>query len=126
MQQICANLIVRDNKLNILRFVQVSFQEFLQAHADFTSQSRHREAAVSCLESSLQGAPQDKGRRRSLAPGSYFNQYSVIFWADHCNRSGTDGKSELMISKLHKFVFDERNVSLYLLDWLESVGKFQE
>ncbi|KAI4129581.1 MAG: hypothetical protein LQ338_002155 [Usnochroma carphineum] len=122
MIHICCNFIVLDTELKILRFVHVSFQEFLQTKADFAPQSTHRAVALSCLDLCLQGSPQ--GMENGLSPKENFHHYSAIYWAEHCRLTGINGGDDFLTSRMHEFVFDEGDVSLCFLDWIENVNKF--
>ncbi|KAL8861940.1 MAG: hypothetical protein Q9178_001810 [Gyalolechia marmorata] len=122
--RICCDLIVQDMELKILRFVHVSFQEFLHSKMEFAPQKTHRAAAIECLDFCLQGSPQ--GMERSFFPKEDFHHYSAIYWAEHCRLTGSSGEDDLVARRLLEFFFDEDEVSLCFLDWCESVKRFAQ
>ncbi|KAL8917787.1 MAG: hypothetical protein Q9172_005689 [Xanthocarpia lactea] len=122
--RICCDLVVQDMELKILRFVHVSFQEFLHSKMEFAPRKTHRAAAIECLDFCLQGSPQ--GMERSFSPKEDFHHYSAIYWAEHCRLTGSSGEDNLVASRLLEFFFDEDEVSLCFLDWCESVKKFAQ
>lgn len=122
MTDICFNLVVLDSELNVLRFAHISFQEFLEARAEFAPQYVHRIAATTCLDSCLEGLP--RGMETDLSPKNDFHHYSAVYWAEHCRISILDEADYLITSKMKELVFDEGDVALGFIDWVEEVPKF--
>lgn len=121
MIDICFNLIVLDSELNVVRFAHISFQEFLETRAEFSSHSVHKVAATSCLESCLEGVP--SGMETDLSPKDNFYHYSSIYWAEHCRITLQSRADDSIISKVQEFVFDGGDVALGFFDWIEEVKK---
>lgn len=124
MMDICFNLIVLDSELKVLRFAHVSFQEFLEMRAEFAPHRVHRVAAVSCLELCLQGFP--IGMEATLVPKDNFYHYSTVYWAKHCRATDVIERDDVIIGKLEEFVFDEGDIALPFLSWLEELAKFSK
>ena len=122
MIDICSNLVVLDSELNVLRFAHISFQEFLETRAEFAPQYVHRIAATICLDSCLEGLP--RGMETDLSPKNDFHHYSAVYWAEHCRISILNEADHLITSKMKEFVFDEGDVALGFIDWVEEVTKF--
>ena len=121
---ICSNLVVLDSELNMLRFAHISFQEFLETKAEFASYHVHKIAAVSCLDACIQGLP--TGMDTNLCPKDNLYHYSAVYWAEHCKITIINRTDAAVTSKMLEFVFDEDDVSLGFIDWIQEVGKFSK
>ena len=119
---ICLNLIVLDFELNVLRFAHTSIQEFLETKAEFATQSVHRVAATSCLSFCLEGLP--RATEINLNPKDNFHHYSAVYWAEHCRITIENGADDVTDSKLEEWVFDEGEVALAFVDWVQEVSRF--
>jgi ankyrin repeat protein len=124
MMDICFNLIALDSELKVLRFAHVSFQEFLEMRAEFAPHRAHRVAAISCLELCLQGFP--IGMEATLVPKDDFYHYSAVYWAKHCRATDAIERDDVVVGKLEEFVFDEGDIALSFLCWLEELPKFSK
>ncbi len=122
MIDVCFNLVVVDSELNVLRFVHVSFQEFLETRAEFAPHYVHRIAASSCLDSCLEGLP--RGMETDMSPKDDFHHYSAVYWAEHCRVTIFHGSDDLVTSKMQEFVFDEGDIALGFVDWIQEVDSF--
>lgn len=121
---ICSNLVVLDSALNVLRFAHISFQEFLEMKAEFAPHYVHRVAATTCLDTCLEGFP--GGMETDLSPKDDFRHYSAIYWAEHCRITISDGVDHSVTSKMEEFMFDDDDVALGFIDWIQVVSKFLE
>ena len=121
MIDICSNLVVLDSELNVLRFAHISFQEFLETRAEFTSPNVHRVAAACCLNSCLQGLPSEM--EADLWPKDNFDHYSAVYWAEHCRVATGSGHDNLIRRKMLEFVFDGADIALSFVDWIQAVNK---
>ena len=122
MIEICFNLVIVDSELNVLRFAHISFQDFLETRAEFTPNSIHSVVATSCLDSCLEGLP--RGMETNLSPKNDFRHYSAVYWAEHCKITIASGANHSITSKMMEFVFDEGDVALSFIDWVQEVNKF--
>lgn len=116
---ICLSLIIVDSELKVVRFTHVSFQEFLELRAEFASHRAHKSVAISCLEQCLQGFPIEMATR--LVPKENFRHYSAVYWAKHCRAAETIECDDLIRGKLKEFVFDDDDVALSFVSWLEEI-----
>lgn len=123
MIDICSNLVVLDSELNALRFAHISFQEFLEMKVEFAPHCVHRVAATNCLEFCLEGLP---GTEVHLSPKDDFRHYSAIYWAEHCRITVSDEVDHSITSKMKEFMFDDGDVALGFIDWIQAVNKFTE
>jgi len=119
---ICSNLVVLDSQLNVLRFAHISFQEFLATRAEFASCYIHSVAAKSCLDACLEGLPTEM--EIVLSPTNNFHHYSALYWPQHCRLAMVNVDNESVTSKMREFIFDEGDVTLAFVDWMEEIGKF--
>ena len=82
---VCFNLIVHDQKLDVLRFAHISFQEFLEARPEFTSQHVHRLTAASCLSICMRDSSIDAATVSvDNLPIQSIGLYTSLYWAEHC------------------------------------------
>ena len=117
-------LVVHDEELNAMRFSHVSFQEFLQTKETFSSHKNHERAAHMCLDICLKGLPLEiEGRESSK---DRFYHYCAIYWAEHCRIATKNTEDEVLSAKLKAFVFDDDDVSLSFITWLEDTQKLIE
>lgn len=119
---ICCNLVVLDSQLNVLRFIHASFQEFLATKPEFAQCSSHSVAALSCLDACLEGLPTDIDG--GLSPRTNFYQYSTLYWPEHCRLAMVNGLTESVASKMREFVFEDGDIALTFVGWMEDVRAF--
>jgi hypothetical protein len=122
MIDICFNRVVLDLQLNAVRFAHTSFQEFLETRAEFAPHFVHRVAAISCLNSCLEGSR--TGMVTDLSPKNDFHHYSAFYWAEHCRITISSGAGDLVTGKMQQFVFDGGDVALGLVGWIQEVKRF--
>ena len=121
---ICFNLIVLDAKLNVLRFAHVSVQEFLEVQPGLAQHDANRLAAMSCLNICMQGPP--AGIEVELCPTERFYHYGALYWAEHYRAAGVTNRDDELFLKLKELIFDEDEISLSFIGWIDVVGKFSE
>ena len=121
---ICFNLIALDSEMNVLRFAHTSFQDYLKTKIEFSSHNVHEVAATTCLQLCLEGLP--SGMESGISSKDDFYHYSAVYWAKHCSIALIDGDNTPIITRLRDFVFDEEDVSLGFIDWMQEVGKIVE
>lgn len=119
---ICSNLVVLDSELNVLRFAHISFQEFLATREEFASCYIHSVAARSCLNTCLEGLPTEMVS--DLSPRNNFHHYSALYWPEHCRLAMVNGDDNSVTSKMREFIFDEGEVALAFVDWMEEISNF--
>jgi len=119
---ICSNLVVLDSELNALRFAHISFQEFLATREEFASCYTHSVAARSCLKTYLEGLPTEIVS--DLSPRNNFHHYSALYWPEHCRLAMVNGDDNSVTSMMREFIFDEGEVALAFVDWMEEISNF--
>lgn len=117
-------MVVLDSKLNVLRFAHVSVQEFLETQPNLAAPHVHSLAAMSCLSMCMQGSP--VGREIDLRPKENFYHYSALYWAEHYRAAAIVGASDELFRIMGDFIFDDEEVSLSFIDWLDDAQKFSE
>ena len=119
---VCFNLIVHDQKLDILRFAHISFQEFLEARPEFTSQHVHRLTAASCLSICMRDSSVDAATISvDNLPIQSIGLYASLYWAEHCRFGQAAHKECSLLQKMEEFFFEDDRISLSFLDWLEDI-----
>ena len=119
---ICFNMVVLDSKLNVLRFAHVSVQEFLETKPDLAAQHAHRLAAMSCLNVCMQGSSGE--REIDLCPTEKFGHYSALWWAEHYRIAAITNTSDDLFRTMKEFVFDDDEISLPFIDWLDDAQEY--
>lgn len=99
---LCANLVVLDNGLDVFRFAHLSVREFLETKGKFDAASNHAIAAECCLRYLLYAKPRyevytkdgwitaDNGgpsHQRRAAFRNLCHEYSCLYWLFHLNEN---------------------------------------
>ena len=79
--RICRDMIILDSDMNVVRFVHISVQEFLQGQQDLSAERANELIALSCINScAYSSIPQvDSG----LRPNEQYHHYAIMYWAEH-------------------------------------------
>lgn len=120
--KMCFNMVVLDPKLNVLRFSHVSVQEFLETQPNLAAHHVHRLAAISCLSMCMQGSPVE--RELELRPMEKFYHYSALYWAKHYEAAAIVGTGDDLFRMMKEFVFDDGEISLSFIDWLDDAQEY--
>jgi hypothetical protein len=116
---VCLNLIFVDSKLNTLRFIHLSFKEFLEAKFEFGVSCINSIAANGCLNTCIQDTPSDLGN--AFYPKDNFELYATLYWARHYQAAAIGKDHGSVLSKLREFVFyDDGDTNLSFLAWLDT------
>lgn len=121
---VCSNLIVLDSKLNVLRFAHVSVQEFLEMKPEFALDHVHRLAAISCLNICMRGIP--VMMENGVCQTNDFYHYGALFWAEHSRAACVTDRNDEVLLKMKEFVFEEGDISMSFIGWVDEVRRFTE
>lgn len=114
--------IVRQLTLTSLTQRLVCVQEFLETQPNLATHHIHRLAAMSCLSMCMQGSP--VGREVDLRPKEKFYHYSALYWAEHYKAAAIVGTNDNLFQMMKEFVFDNDEISLSFIDWLDDAQEF--
>ena len=135
---LCQNLVVFDEGLDVFRFAHLSVREFLEQQPEYSQTSCHSLAAEICLlqlmDSSKHVAAKEFLRNRcgidlkrksfstSAAFFDAFYTYAVLFWMEHCQWAGESAREdEGRLKKIFRFfLFDESENDSPLSSWARS------
>lgn len=135
---LCQNLVVFDDSLDVFRFAHLSVREFLEQQPEYDQVSCHALAAEVCMlqlmESSKHVAAKkflraecgidlnSKAFSTSAAFFDAFYTYAVLFWMDHCQWAGEQVREgESHFKKIFWFfLFDESESDSPLSSWARS------
>lgn len=120
--RICFNLVTVDSNMNVLRFAHISVQEFLEAQSEFSPPQIDGIAATACLHSCLYSSP--VGLEAGLSPKEHFYHYGVLYWAEHCKAAFVAGNNPELLGLAKEFMFDDLEISLPFISWLEDAGEY--
>ena len=121
MTTICRGLVVIDTKLNVVRFMHSSLEEFLATQAEFSLYKCHTIVAEACLSICMRGFGVDPATTTAGAHEIY--EYSALNWPRHCHCAQSESTSLNNVSNMMEFVFDEHDTSIFFLDWMSHVEK---
>ncbi|KAL8789942.1 MAG: hypothetical protein Q9195_006603 [Heterodermia aff. obscurata] len=121
---ICANLIILDSKLNVMRFAHTSILEFLESKIEFASPRLHALAAKSCLNMCTSGTPASV--ELGLHPTEFFYDYALLYWAEHCRLASTLEVDEELSQQVNDFVFEHNEIGLAFTTWMEQIQVFSK
>ncbi|KAL8833023.1 MAG: hypothetical protein Q9170_004569 [Blastenia crenularia] len=115
--RICHSFIIIDSKSNVLRFAHTSIQDFLEAQPAFVRDKVENTMAEVCLMSCLHSPI--VATTAELCPSEHFDQYAVLYWADHCSAAFASGTQPRLIQLAQEFMVDNGTISLVFHGWLE-------
>lgn len=79
------SLVVIDNESLVFRFAHLSVREFLEKRVDYAGEPAHALAAEACLSSLVASTETELFSTRMR-----FEDYTVLYWAHHCQYAGTE------------------------------------
>ncbi|KAI4223157.1 MAG: hypothetical protein L6R36_005628 [Xanthoria steineri] len=120
---ICSNLIMVDTKMNTVRFTHISVQEYLESRSEYVFQLANVSAALSCVEAYVSCPPSNLDSTLHLAED--FSHYATLYWVEHCRIATMSGESHELDQKIQRFVFDDDEVSLCFIGWVDDVRHLQ-
>ena len=132
---LCQNLVVFDDGLDVFRFAHLSVREFLEQQPEYDQDSCHALAAEVCLlqlMDSLKDTAAKKFLRAECAIDlknkafstsavffDAFYTYAVLFWMEHCQRAGEQKRgTDSRFKKIFRFfLFDDTGSDSPLSYW---------
>lgn len=116
LARLCANMIVIDDKCNVLRFAHQSFQEFLTKQDGFSAVESHGIIASDCIDACSLGLEDPE---EPIFPLATFHDYATIYWPLHfAQAQGSSSYPEIFL-KARSFLFDDDfDASLAFAAWL--------
>ena len=117
---ICCNLIVQDNELDIFRFSHLSVREYLERRVEYSQIEANTTVAEICLSHLLKRKDFEGDGERTWEWNMVFSldDYATFYWPLHCQLSGENRKGELK-SKLKSFL-PQRKVGTAFSAWMEA------
>ncbi len=135
---LCQNLVIFDDSLDVFRFAHLSVREFLEQQPEYNQNSCHALAAEVCMlqlmESSTHVAAKNflraefaidfknKAFSTSAAFFDAFYTYAVLFCMEHCQMAGEQVReADSRFKKIFRFfLFDETESDCPLSSWARS------
>lgn len=121
---ICGGLVIIDTKMDVVRFVHRSLQEFLAARDEFTVSECHRVVAETCLSMCIHGPDMELATEACGKADLY--KYCTLYWPRHCHCAELEGSVEALTKKMKEFVFDGDDTSLIFVEWLKQAKEFSK
>lgn len=116
ISRLCANMVVIDDKCNILRFSHQSFQKFLTKHEGFGVVDSHSIIASDCIDACSLGL---RDPNKPIFPPATFHDYAIIFWPLHLAQAQGSSSYDGTFLKARSSAFDDDfDISLDLELWL--------
>lgn len=124
LTHVCRGLVVVDAKMDVVRFMHSSLQEFLTTMDEFTLYKCHSIAAETCLTVCTRGSDTMTPAETPRVGGFY--DYCALNWARHCHHAEPHTSSNTLTHAMINFAFDGYSTSLSFLDWLANVNDLVE
>ncbi|CAI6080012.1 unnamed protein product [Clonostachys chloroleuca] len=106
---LCCNLVIFDEALDVFRFAHLSVREFLETHELFKSESINSRVAVACLIRIVDATP-DINMEDDTEPSVDVLWYSYIWWGFHIPAASRE-RTPVTDNLLDEFLSDEDNPS---------------
>ncbi|KAH8689133.1 hypothetical protein BGW36DRAFT_466680 [Talaromyces proteolyticus] len=111
---VCCNLVVLDQQLDIFRFAHLSVREYLESRPEYSPTSVHSLALETCLKYLVR--TMDRGRCQYCDRDTTVWPYVSIYWPIHAELTENHRPPDLQDCLLH-FILDESEESAFCL-WL--------
>ncbi|VUC25174.1 unnamed protein product [Clonostachys rosea] len=106
---LCCNLVIFDEALDVFRFAHLSVREFLEKHDLFRPESINSRVAEACLVR-IVGATPDMDLQDETNPSIEALWYSYVYWGYHTQAAAKE-RSPVLDDLLAEFLSDEDNPS---------------
>jgi ankyrin repeat protein len=116
---LCNNLVVIDEELNVFRFAHLSVREYLESRDDFSSNFVHRSLALQCLRKCLSTLCKESVSAFDF-DGSRYWCYAVLYWPLHCQLAGSD-LSQPLVDMLSDFFKSKESSTPTYATWIHFV-----
>lgn len=123
LYDLCSNLIMADTKMITVRFTHFSVQEYLESRSEYACQLANVSAALTYVEAYMSCPPSNLDSALHLTED--FSHYAILYWVEHCRIAIMNGESDELDQKIQRFVFDEDEVSLCFIGWVDDVRHLQ-
>lgn len=87
------------------------------------SQLANVSAALSCVEVYISCPPSNLDSALHLTED--FSHYATLYWVEHCRIATMNGQIHELDQKIQRFVFDDDEVSLCFIGWVDDVRHLQ-
>ena len=113
---LCANLVVLDEKCNVIHFAHQSVKEFLERHDSFVGPLAHNSLALTCIEACSRG-PVSGHSLQLPSDDSYV--YAAMYWPVHSKMAEGMATNRDIVNRMTSFIFDEDfDTTLSFDSWL--------
>ncbi|CAH0002507.1 unnamed protein product [Clonostachys byssicola] len=106
---LCCNLVIFDEALDVFRFAHLSVREFLETHELFISESINSRVAEACLIRIMDATP-DMNMEDDTEPSVEVLWYSYVYWGFHV-KAASGERTPITDDLLAEFLSDEDNPS---------------
>ncbi|KAK6839302.1 hypothetical protein PG987_005168 [Apiospora arundinis] len=123
----CENLIILDNKRDVICFMHQSLREFLVQKKSFAAAAANRLISSACIETATRGLPSEENLGSAR---NDFGVYAAMYWPVHAKLAEETNPAEVLnaknptLDKLTTFIFDEDfDTTLSFDSWLRNVRR---
>ncbi|CAH0045340.1 unnamed protein product [Clonostachys solani] len=106
---LCCNLVIFDDALDVFRFAHLSVREFLETHDLFKSESINSRVAEACLIRIMDATP-DMDMQDETEPSIETLWYAYVYWGYHTQAAAGE-RTTITDNLLAEFLSDEDNPS---------------
>ena len=122
--RICRDMIILDSGMNVVRFVHISVQEFLQMQSDLSAERANELIALSCIDSCAYSSITQVDLE--LHPSEHYQHYAMMYWAEHYLAAARSSAPKILFESARDFIFEDDELSLAFVGWLEDVKKYSK
>ena len=141
--ELCHNLVILDDGLDVFRFAHLSVREFLEKQPQYSLASCHLLAAEACLLQLIAASKspaahsfltrkygKDPHEELILTTGKAsgaFHHYATLFWHRHCQMAGEEErvKNACFAKIFRSFLVEDSAVTSPLSTWLWSYKRYK-
>jgi ankyrin repeat protein len=111
----CCNLVVLDEELDIFRFAHLSLREYLEGREEYSQVQTHTLAIERCIETYT---PREEPRLSSVIElNDIFRRYATLYWPVHCQNIGSELLGIRAKDKVKQFLFHGYNAAPSFIEW---------
>ena len=118
---ICCNMLVLDEELEIFRFAHLSVREYFEGLKSFDKVDRHAfvlERCIDTITSELQNPS-----KLTLVDDESLMPYAGRFWLEHLKEAGNIPPTTRVNEKIIQFLVEGSDASLLFISWLSTYSR---
>jgi hypothetical protein len=117
----CCNMVVLDEKLDLFRFAHLSVREYLESRGDYTEIEIHSLVVERCVDELSSEQHELIGKEnRELSP------YATLYWPVHYQSIENHQCMDRPIRTIRQFLFKDRATAPLFIKWMSAIDNLSE